>query len=67
MVHGIEEPLDIGIQHPVYWLPQDPHTDRIQRIMLAAARSETVGKAHEVSLIDGLQYIHYRLLDYLVL
>jgi hypothetical protein len=39
----------------------------VQRIMLTASRSESIGKTDEVLLVDGLQYCRNRLLDDLVL
>ena len=39
----------------------------VQRIVLTASRSESVGKADEVFLVDGLQNCRDRLLDDLVL
>ena len=38
--HGIEKALDIRVQHPVHLLPVNPGVERVQRIVLAAPRSE---------------------------
>ena len=41
--------------------------ERIQRVMLAAPRPESVREAEEVRLVDRVQYLHHRPLDDLVL
>ena len=67
MGRGIEKALDIQIEHPVHLLPVNPGVECVQRIVLAAPRTEPVGKAKEVLLVDGLQNVHDCLLDDLVL
>ena len=67
MGRGIEKALDVQIEHPVHVLPVNPGVECVQRIVLAAPRSEPVGKTQEVLLVDGLQNVHDRLLDDLVL
>ena len=57
---------DIRIEHPVHPLPHDADVECIQRIMLAAPRSEPIGKPDEVLLVDRLQNCRDRLLDDLV-
>jgi len=34
VVDGIEEPTDVGVEHPVHLLRPDPDRERVQRIML---------------------------------
>jgi len=63
MGHGIEKALDIRIQHPVHLLPVNPGVESVQRIMLAAPRSESVREAEKILLVDGLQNVHDCLLD----
>ena len=65
--HGIEEALDIRIEHPVHLSPQDADVESVQRIVLATPRPEPIGEADEVLLVDRLQHRHDRLLDDLVL
>jgi len=67
VAHGIEEALDIRVEHPVHLLSQDADVERVQRIVLAAPRPEPIGEADEVPLVDRLQHHHDRLLDDLVL
>src|SRR5271156_4505907 len=59
--------LDIRVQHPVHLLPVNPGVESVQRIVLAAPRSEPVREAEKILLVDGLQNIHDSLLDDLVL
>ena len=51
---GLEEPADVCVEHPAHLLPLDRHRDRIQRIVLAAPTSESVGETGEVGFIGGL-------------
>src|ERR1700704_4911063 len=63
----VEKGLDVTIEHPVDPPLPDPKRERIQRLMLAAFRSETVAEAQEFRLIDRRQNCHHRSLDNLVL
>src|SRR5580658_6650732 len=67
MGHGIEKALDVRVKHPVHLSPINPGVESVQRIVLAALRTESIGEAKEILLVDGLQNKHYRLLDDLVL
>src|SRR5580765_775139 len=67
MGRGIEKTLDVQIEHPVHLLPVNPGVECVQRIVLAAPRTEPIGKAKKVLLVDGLQNKHDCLLDDLVL
>ena len=58
---------DIGIQDPVDPPPVDPDHECVQRLVLAAPRPEAIGEAEEVRLVDGVQHLHHRALDDLVL
>jgi len=42
-VHRVEKRLDVRIQNPIHLLPVDRGRERIQRIMLAALRPESIG------------------------
>src|SRR4029077_4800995 len=63
----VEKGLNVTIEHPVDPPLPDPERERIQRLMLAALRSETVAEAQELRLIDRRQSCHHRSLDNLVL
>ena len=64
---AIEEPPDVRVEHPVHLLRQQSRVERIQRLMLAAPRSEPVREAEEVRLVDGVQHLDRGPLDDLVL
>ena len=53
----IQERRDVGVQDPVHGLALDRDRKRVQRIMLAAPRSEAVAEAEEVLLVDGVQHL----------
>jgi hypothetical protein len=42
VVEGVEEPTEVGIEHPVHVLRRDPDRQRIQGLMRAAPRPEPV-------------------------
>src|SRR5437867_4327516 len=67
VVEGIEEPTDVGIEHPVHPLRQEPDRERVQSRMRAAPRSESVGKAEEVDLVDRVEHLDDGTLDDLIL
>src|SRR3990170_1656016 len=66
VVNGIEEPPDVGIEHPVHLPRQQSRIERIQRTVRAAPRPKPVGEAEEVRLVDGVQHLRRRALDDLV-
>src|SRR5207245_10931732 len=43
---------NVGIQHPIHLFPHDPNPKRVQRIMCAAPRSETIREPQEVLLVN---------------
>ena len=63
----VEERLDVGVEHPVDAPPPDPERERVQRVVLAALRSEPVAEAQELRLVDRRQDGNHRRLDDLVL
>src|SRR5580704_7868924 len=63
----IEEATDVRIQHPVHSLPMESHTERVQRLMWATPRPETIRKAPKVHLIDFVEDGHRGLLNDFVL
>jgi hypothetical protein len=67
MADVVEEPADIGIDDPVHRLALDPHRQGVQRIVLSPSGSKPVREAEEVRLVDGVQNLHHRALDDLVL
>jgi hypothetical protein len=48
-------------------LPVNPGVESVQRIVLTAPRSESIRKAEEILLVDGLQNVHDGLLNDFVL
>jgi hypothetical protein len=66
VVQRIEEATDIGIQHPVHLLRVDATRERIQRVLRAATRPESVREAEEVRFVDGVQHLDDGALDNLV-
>ena len=62
-----EEVADVRVEHPAHLLPLDPDRQRVQRVMRSAPRSEPVGEAQEVLLVDGVEHLDHRPLEDLVL
>ena len=67
MVDVVKEPTDVRIEHPVHLLPHESHPERVQRIVLAASGSESIGEAQEIDFVDLVEHPHHGLLDDLVL
>ena len=63
VAHVIEEAADVRIEHPVHLLPLQSYHERIERLMRTAARTEPVGEALEVDLINLIEDRHHGLLD----
>ena len=63
----IEERSDVGVQYPAHLPAVDPDTERIQRIVRAASRPESVRVSEEIFLVDRVQQRDHRPLDDLVL
>src|SRR5437879_605955 len=55
LAHRIEEPANIGVQNVVHLSAVDPDVERIQRIVLAAARAESIAEPEEFLLVDRIQ------------
>ena len=66
MVKAGEVVPKIQVEHPAH-LPLDPDRERVQRMMWATLRPEPVGKPEEVRLVNGVQHLHHRPLQDLVL
>jgi site-specific DNA recombinase len=67
VVDGVEKRTDVQVEHPVHLSRQDSNIERVQRIVLAAPRTESIREAEEVGLVDGVQHLDRRALDDLVL
>src|SRR3954453_7897322 len=52
---SIEEPGNIGVQNVVHLSAVDPDVERVQRIVLAAARAESVAEPEKFLLVDHIQ------------
>src|SRR5215831_18137170 len=61
-----EKRPDIGVEYEVYFLGADPDDERIQRIVLAASRSEPVRKTEEFFLVNRTEHCCHGPLDDLV-
>ena len=65
---GIEEPLDVTVDHLVDLPPVDGDGERVKRIVRSAPRSEPVAEAEEGRLVNRRQDdLRHRLLDDFVL
>src|SRR5208282_1678865 len=63
----VEERSDVGVYDPVDLACSDPIRQRVQRVVLAASRSEPIAKPQELRLVDRRQDRYHRRLDDLVL
>src|SRR5207244_11441056 len=66
-VEIIEKASDISVHNVVHLLLQERVRQRIQRVMLAAPRAETVREAEKVFLVNLVEDGGHGLLDNLVL
>lgn len=67
MADAVEERPDVGVEDPVHRPLGDLEGERVQRIVLGTPRTEPVGKAEKIRLVDRVQHLHQRPLDDLVL
>jgi hypothetical protein len=51
VAHRIEESSDVGVYNPAHLRANNPESECIQRIVLAASRSKPVRKAEKVLLV----------------
>jgi site-specific DNA recombinase len=63
----IEEPLDIGVENPPDVSSLNSVTDRVQRIVLAASRSEPIAETQKLRLVYRRQDCDHGCLDNFVL
>jgi hypothetical protein len=54
MADAIKERPDIGVEDPAHIPEVDPIRQGVQRIVLRTPRSESIGEAKKVRLIDGV-------------
>ena len=66
MADVVEEPLDVSVQYPVHRPVPNPDRKRVQCIVLSPSRSEPVGEANKVLLVDRIENLHHSALDNLV-
>ena len=67
MTYVIEEAQNVRVEYPVHFLPLDAHSQCVKRLMRAAPRTEPVGEALEVDLINLVEDRHHGLLNNFVL
>ena len=67
MPNFIEKAPDVCVKHPAHFLPHESYPERVQRIMLAASRSETIGEPQEVLFVYLIEDCHHGLLNDLIL
>ncbi len=66
VANGIKESTNVQIEHPVYLFLQQSDVEGIQRIVLVASRSETIGETEKVRFVDSIHHFDRGLLDDLV-
>ena len=52
LIESVIKLPDVGIEHPVHFPRSDPNRQRIQRLVRAAPRSESIRKSQEVLFVD---------------
>jgi len=62
-LHGPEKALDVSVKSVVHLLLQKHVRQLIQRIMLAAPRTESIGEAERVLFVDLVEEAGHGLLD----
>src|SRR3989441_8197631 len=65
-VEVIEKATDVSVQNVVHLLLEERVRQRIQRVMLAAPRTETIREAQKVFLVNLIEDGDHGLLDDLV-
>src|SRR5712692_2797445 len=59
----VEKAANVHIEHPVHFLRQQSGVERVQRIMLASPRPESVRETQKVGFVDSVQHLDGRALD----
>jgi hypothetical protein len=67
MVDGVEKASDVRIERPIHFPFGQADVQGVQSVMRAAPRPESIGKAEEVRLINGVEDWRPRVLDEFVL
>ena len=62
VTHIVEKATYVRIHDPVHSLPLDSHDQRIQRVVRAPPRPESVTETPEILLVYGIEDRHHRLL-----
>src|SRR5215471_7322964 len=63
LIESVIKLPDVGIEHPAHFSRSDPHRQRIQRLMRAAPRPETIRESQEVLFINCVQHLDRGTLD----
>src|ERR1035437_140151 len=63
----VKEATVIGIQNPAHFPSLDADHKRVQSIMLAAPRPESIRKSEEIFLVDRIQHRDHRSLEKFIL
>src|SRR5580704_9926495 len=66
LIESVIKLPDVGIEHPVHLSRSDPDRQRVQRLMRAAPRSESIRKSQEVLFVYSVQHLDRGTLDDLV-
>jgi len=67
VVKGVKEISDVRIEHPAHFPRGQSYMKRIQGLVLATLRSETIGETKKICFIDCVQYLGRRTLDNFIL
>jgi len=59
----IEKAPNVGVKNPIHFPPHDSYPERIQRIVLASSRSESIGEPQKVLFVNLIEDRHHRVLD----
>src|SRR5437764_1004752 len=63
----VEKGLQVHVEHPVHFLPLQPHVQRVQRLMGLTSRTKPIGIASKVFLVYLIEDRHHGLLNDFVL
>src|SRR5580693_2269809 len=66
LIESVIKLPDVGIEHPAHFPRTDPNRQRVQRLVRATPRSESIRKSQEVLFLDRVQYLDRGTLDDLV-
>src|SRR5580692_1361388 len=66
LIESVIKLPDVGIEHPAHFPRTDPNRQRVQRLMRAAPRPESIRKSQKVQFIDRIQHLDRGTLDDLI-